>query len=304
MNRQNNNPDPSLWPGRFGYVVVEVPDVDATIATITRYFRLQALRLPDGRKAVRGGDDHHWVIFEEGPRKKLGRLAFETRSERDLELYSKRLSDMGIEIEAGSSDGAAVGPYLRFSDPDGNQIELYTQMMKMPHAVPRGIQNTKALLHTVVLTPDVMRLYDFYAGILGFRESDWVEDSAVFLRVANGYHHSLALMTSASNHGLDHICFLMETLDDVMRMRARSLAEGLAGRTDVKRHALSGSISYYVEDPTSGLVLEAAWDHVQITDEESYRPRVLPRVPETANLWLASDDGPLTAVLEGPLGDD
>lgn len=300
MSAQTDRPQ-VLRPWRFGYVVVQVPDVEATIGLLTRYFQVEPDVLPDGRRCVRGATDSHWVVLEEGPRKHLVRLAFEVADRADLDAFAKRLSDRGVPTAVGSDRAAGIGDYVRFDDPDGNPIELYHSMTQMPLPAPRRSIQATNLLHTVLLVPDVPASFAFYSELLGFRASDWVEDSAVFMHIANGFHHSLALIRSSDDHGLDHICFLMNSLDDVMRLRARSMTDGIDARADVKRHAPSGSVSYYITDSTSGLVLEACWDHLRIQDSDHHQARVLPKRPETGNVWLANDDGPSTDALDGPL---
>lgn len=288
-------------PWRFGYVVVQVPDVDVTSGLLGKYFHLKVEALEDGRRVIRGGVDHHWVVLEPGPRMALQRLAFEMKDRRDLDAMVKRLEDAGIVIETGSDRASGIGDYVRFADPEGNPIELFTSMMQMPVPVPPRMITASHLLHTVLLVSDVPKAFEFYSDVLGFRASDWVEDAAVFMHIENGFHHSLAVMQSSSQFGLDHICFLMESLDDVMRLRARAMVDNVSARADVKRHAPSGSISYYIEDTSSGLVFEACWDHLMIEDSDHHRARVLPKRPESGNLWLATEnDIPLVA-LDGPL---
>lgn len=288
-------------PLRFGYIVLEVPDPAATSLPLDKYFHLTVKDSPSGGKVIRGGTDHHWVVLQKGESKKLRRLAFEMENTRDLELLAKRLSGAGVAIETGTDRANNVGDYVRFADPDGNPIELYTAMTQMPVATRPRLVQVRTLLHSFITVPDVKRSYEFYSGVLGFRASDWVEESVVFMHVANGYHHSFAMMQAAGPSEVDHLCFLMESLDDVMRIRARSMVDGLGSRADVKRHAPSGSISYYITDETSNLVLEACWDHLVIEDSDRHRARVLPKRPESGNIWLATEDDNPAGKLDGPL---
>jgi catechol 2,3-dioxygenase-like lactoylglutathione lyase family enzyme len=287
MSQEVSGAEP-LRPWRFGYAVVAVPDVSSTAATLTRYFKLVGRAEGDSVK-VRGGDDHHWVVLEPGPEKVLRRLAFEMPDAASLEAMAERLTSLGVPIETGNDMASGIGDYIRFNDPDGNPFELYYPMISMPVPVPRRMINTAALLHGVLLVPDVKSSFEFYSTVLGFRASDWVEDAAVFMRAGNGYHHSLALVRSSTKRGLDHLCFLMEGLDDLMRLRARARADGITSRADIKRHSQSGGISYYITDETSGLVLESCWEHRIITDE-NHRARILPMIPESMDLWLVEDD--------------
>ncbi|WP_426243026.1 VOC family protein [Nocardioides sp. LHG3406-4] len=290
-------------PFRFGYVILEVPDPAETARLLDRYFHLKVEDSAGGGKVVRGGTDHHWVQLERGTTKRLRRLAFEMASPHDLEVAAKRLSDAGVEIETGTDREHHVGDYVRFRDPDDNPIELYIAMTQMPVPVPPRLVQVRTMLHAFVTVPDIKRSYDFYSRVLGFRASDWVEQSAVFMHLANGFHHSFAMMQAPGPSQVDHLCFLTESLDDVMRIRARSMVDQVDSRADVKRHAPSGSISYYVTDTTSDLVLEACWDHMTIADSQTHQARVLPKRPESGNVWLATEDGAVTDQMDGPLAD-
>jgi catechol 2,3-dioxygenase-like lactoylglutathione lyase family enzyme len=294
--------DEPLRPLRLGYAAIGVPDIGAMTRTLREYFSLAADETDPSRVVLRGGTDQQWVVLEHTAQLSLSRLAFELQREDDLDRFAARLTDLGIAVDSDNDWKNGVGNYVRFADPDGNRIELFTTMVQHAVPIPRRVINTAKLLHAVLVVPDLMASYRFYSQVLGLRASDWVKDSAVFMRAADGYHHSLALIEAPGDRHLDHLCFLMDSLDDVMRLRARSLVAGLKSRADVKRHAPSGSISYYIIEPTSELVLEACWDHLLISDESGHRARVLPRRPDTPDMWLAGDDGqPITQAMVGPL---
>jgi catechol-2,3-dioxygenase len=248
---------PLLRPLRLGNAAIGVPDINAMSDTLQAYFSLSLDASDEQRHVLRGGTDRQWVVIEQAPELTLNRLAFELDKPGDLDRFAKHLASHGIDVETGSNWAEGVGDYVRFADPDGNCVEFYTQMVTHPVPVPRRTINTGKLLHAVLLVEDINASFAFYEQVLGLQASDWVEGSAVFMRAGDGFHHSLALIQSSGTRRLDHLCFLMETLDDVMRLRARSLVAGIRSRADVKRHAPSGSISYYIIEPTSELVLEA-----------------------------------------------
>ncbi len=133
---------------------------------------------------------------------------------------------------------------------------------------------------------DIGSSYRFYSDLLGFKASDWVERNAVFLRCADRYHHSLALFGGARKAAIDHLCILVPTPDDVMRARANAIALGIPLRNDISRHGPSGSIAFYLQDESNRLTTEFCVEHGQILDD-GHRPRILPAVPETLDVWTA-----------------
>ncbi len=141
------------------------------------------------------------------------------------------------------------------------------------------------VLHSVWLAEDPTESGRFYRDVLGFRESDWIQRSMVFLRAANKYHHTIGIGRDTARTGtLDHFCILVDDVDDVMTARNVALKSGAELRQDVVKHAASGSTSTYIIDPINSICVEFCTNHRQIEDE-GYRPRILPAVPATFNLW-------------------
>jgi hypothetical protein len=58
-------------------------------------------------------------------------------------------------------------------------------------------------------------------------------------------------------------------------------------RDDVLRHAPSGSIGVYLKDEARGMAVEFCVGHPKI-DDAVHKPRILPMVPETADVWRAA----------------
>jgi hypothetical protein len=130
--------------------------------------------------------------------------------------------------------------------------------------------------------------------VLGFRTSDWIERRMVFMRSANNYHHSAGCGGAGPMGGrLDHIAILVDSLDDVMRIRNYGIAMGANIRQDICRHAASGSMGVYFVEPQTGIGLEFCTGHGLIEDPD-HRARIMPASPVTADIWL---EGPPADVL-------
>jgi 2,3-dihydroxy-p-cumate/2,3-dihydroxybenzoate 3,4-dioxygenase len=276
--------DQALLPWRLGYVSLGVADLDAAVGYWTKFGGLSVSERTDEEVYLRGGVDHHWLVLSRAENPGIRRLAFEVATPEDLGRFGDKLTAAGITVT--QHDGAWSGDALRCKDPDGYEVELFTGMGNVPvPPAPRGWFAPKELLHAVVAVGDLEASYEFYAGLLGFRESDRVIDRTVFLRAGIGYHHALVIGTGRGEPHLDHVCFLMPDFDDLMRARAFFIEEGQPFDRDILRHPTSGSMGFYAKAVPEPTTLEMCVDHAIITDPD-HRPRSLTVSRWTSNVWL------------------
>jgi catechol 2,3-dioxygenase-like lactoylglutathione lyase family enzyme len=141
------------------------------------------------------------------------------------------------------------------------------------------------MLHTVVAVTDLQESFEFYTEVLGFRESDRVLGRSIFLRGGIGWHHSLVIVGQRGEPHLDHVAFLLDGFDDLMRARAFAMDGGVPLARDLLRHPTSGSASIYLTAEPSSVMLELCFDHARITDP-NHRPRGLTLNQWANNVWL------------------
>ena len=185
--------------------------------------------------------------------------------------------------------------WLRFTDPGGTDIELYSGMYTRGVApVPNGVKLQK-FLHGGWETTNWAETTRFYQEALGFKASDWIGERVGFFRAADQFHHSLVLISS-NRSVFNHYCVQVESLDDVMRARNNAVKHGVKLRDDLLKHAPSGSIGVYLKDEERGFAVEFCTGHRQIVDAD-HTPRILPMTADTADVWLS----PLPDNLPGDL---
>lgn len=273
-----------LAPFRLGYVTIGVADVAAATAWWSRYVNLEVSESSDDRVHLRGGTDHHWIVLEKAETPGIRKMAFELTAPEDLEVFGKRLADEGVKFE--EIPGEWTGPGIRFADPDGYELELFTAMGNVPVPPTTPWVPPKDLLHAVVAVNDLERSIDFYKRVLGMRESDRVIGKTVFLRGAIGWHHALVLGAGRGAPPLlDHVCVQMSDLDDLMKVRARFLEDSQPLDRDLLRHPTSGSMGFYAKADPAPTTVEFCIGHAKITDPD-YRPRALTPGRWTSNVWL------------------
>jgi 2,3-dihydroxy-p-cumate/2,3-dihydroxybenzoate 3,4-dioxygenase len=271
---------------RFGYLAVGVSNLAEATEFYSRFVRLDLTERVGSTAYMTGGLDHHWVRLEEGSGQGIKRIGYEVTCEESFPLVRASLRNWGIEFDEGGNPNAdRIDHWLRFIDPGGTNIELYSGMYQRGVApVNPGVRIEK-FLHGGWETANFDDASRFHQEVLGFKASDWIADNVVFYRAGDRYHHSLVLLRSQRS-AFNHFCIQVESIDDVMRCRNNALRHGVKLRDDLLRHAPSGSIGVYVKDEARGFAVEFCTGHLQV-DDATHRPRILPMAPETVDTWLS-----------------
>lgn len=272
----------------IGYVVLGVPDLDRATAYLSEVCRLAVVEAGSGRAYLTGDERHHWFRLEAADDARLLRLGYRATGPAAVDRLADRLAGAGVAVGEVAADPSVSGA-IRFTDPNGLEVDVYTEMVETPFRPDAAYEGLELLLHAVVQVPDPLASAAFYEDVCGFRRSDRIADLVVFLRAANGFHHSLALAKGERSQ-LDHVAVHVRDLDDVMRLRSHGMATGTLS-DDVVRHTASGSISVYLRDDVNRLGIEFCTGHTVI-DRDDYRGRVLLPSATTVNQW--SDPFPLT----------
>lgn len=279
---------------RLGYVHLKVQDIEKSIAFWTQAVPLEISERQGERVYLRGGMQHHWLVLEPSTEPGLARVGIEVDNRGTLDAFEAHLRACGVEVEAG--DGLAsdrVDRYLRFSDPGGNPIELYCDMVSMGTPPQPRTVHLLDIQHVVLMTPDAREAARFYCDVLGMRPSDWIERDICFMHMRNGWHHGIGVGGFGPGaQGLQHICFQPPDLDNVMRARANVRKLGYTITMDLLRHAPSTSVGFYFAGPDT--VAEMSFGARRFTEDAPPKPRVLTRSLDTIDMWqqgLADNEG-------------
>jgi catechol 2,3-dioxygenase-like lactoylglutathione lyase family enzyme len=266
----------------FGYAVYGVTDLDHSVEFFRSVCQLEVSERREDTVFLTGDTRHAWLRLERRAQAGLIRLGFRATSSDALTEITSRLEAEGVEWTAGGTlREDRVDNSIRFRTPQNFEVELYEEQVVLA-ASPAPARGLEAVLHTVVFTDDVVAGRDFWKRTMDFRRSDQIEDLVVFLRCANGYHHSIGLAKGEPGR-LDHVCLLADDIDTVVRFRNHARAHGVKVE-DLVRHTASGSVSVYLEEPMLGIGVEICAGHDVITDE-SYNGRLLKAGPVTADRW-------------------
>lgn len=273
---------------RLGYVVMAVPDVAQSADFYSNIGHLTLHDTADRTAFLGGGYDHHWLRLEESDQRRgLMRVGFQLGNDDALGDVANRLDARGIRYEEfGDLEGDAIDRGIRFTDPDGLEVDVYTQMLSRGTKPGQDVVRMQEMLHAVWFSTDPVAAHDFYSGVLDFRASDWIKRNAVFMRSGNNYHHSMGIFRGSPQRAatMDHFCILVESIDDVMRARNIATSRGATLQKDVLRHAASGSISVYIADPAAGISFEFCTEHDIVPAD--HRARLLEATPISRDVWM------------------
>lgn len=277
----------------LGYLTLGVSDLEVAIDFYARVARLEISERRPGLVFMSGGREHHWLRLEETGEVGMKRVSYEATSGEALDAIREDLERRGISAcEGGDFEADRLRRWLRFVDPGGIEVEVFVGMAQRAVPVqPNGVV-LRALLHTLWMVPAFDETARFYQDVLGFKVSDAIEDSAVFMRCGNRYHHSIAFMRGGGSAPIfNHLCLLVDSIDDVMRCRNNALDLGLSLEYDLLRHAPSGSIGVYVQEPMHGFSIEFCCEHEQV-DDETHVARNLTFGASTIDVWRETMPAP------------
>jgi catechol 2,3-dioxygenase-like lactoylglutathione lyase family enzyme len=138
--------------------------------------------------------------------------------------------------------------------------------------------NLTKIGHVVLMSTDLKRSVEFYAGVLGFRVSDvypetMMKGRMVFMRCAAD-HHGVALVGAAlgasPQHELHHMALEVATLDEVFGARDWLKKNGVKVEFEGRRRA-GCQVAVEFRDP-DGHWLEIYWGLDQVGPDGKIRP--------------------------------
>jgi catechol 2,3-dioxygenase-like lactoylglutathione lyase family enzyme len=260
----------SPWISGLRSVALTVPDLAQAERFYTEVWHLNVAARGEGVIYLRGsGSDHHLLALHEVPgAPQLLKLTLRARSPEALATIADTLPVAGglLERAIGVAADPAGGVSLVIRDPHGRRYEVVWGDTRRPADEPTPPEQPQRLAHAVLNAADIQAAQVFLEHALGFVLADRTRIMA-FMN-CDSDHHSLAL-GDADNNALNHIAFVMPSLDAVMRGGGRMRDAGHAIEWGPGRHGPGDNAFNYFIDPF-GIVIEYTAEVEQIDD--SYRP--------------------------------
>ena len=258
----------SPWISALRSVALTVPDLAAAEIFYTETWGLVVAEKSHGVAYFRGsGHDHHVLALHEAagtPQLRL--VTLRARSAKSLEhIAQAAIAAGGVVERTGAAFDPAGGQVVVIRDPDGRRIEIVHGDAQRANDVPVPQDRPIRLAHAVLNSHAVEKTREFFEQALGFVLADRTRIMA-FMNCDND-HHSIALGDTDTD-ALNHVAFLMPTLDAVMRGGGRLKDKGLPPQWGPGRHGPGDNAFNYFVDPF-GIVIEYTAEVEQI--DATYR---------------------------------
>ena len=261
----------SPWVGALRSVALTVPDLAAAERFYAQVWRLDVAARGPGALYLRGsGADHHLLSLHEQPGlPQIRHVTLRARSAAALDAIARAVPGSGgvVEAPAGPAMDPAGGLVLVVRDSHGRRYAIVHGDTRRAADEPPPRDQPQRLAHAVLNSHDVPVAQGFLEGALGFVLADRTRIMA-FMN-CDLDHHTLAI-GDTDNDALNHIAFVMPTLDAVMRGAGRMKDAGHGIEWGPGRHGPGDNAFNYFIDPF-GIVIEYTAEVGQIDD--GYRPR-------------------------------
>lgn len=260
----------SPWVQALRSVALTVPDLAAAESFYTGVWRLDVAAREQGATYFRGtGTDHHLLaLHQREGAPQLLKLTLRARSASALAEIASATQAAGGVVEQGVRPAAdpAGGQCLVVRDADGRRFEIVHGDARNEALQPPPPDQPQRLAHAVLNSHGVEASRRFLEQALGFVLADRTKIMA-FMN-CDLDHHTIAL-GDADNDALNHIAFVMPTIDAVMRGGGRMKDAGHPAQWGPGRHGPGDNAFNYFIDPF-GIVIEYTAEVEQIDD--SYQP--------------------------------
>jgi catechol 2,3-dioxygenase-like lactoylglutathione lyase family enzyme len=167
-----------------------------------------------------------------------------------------------VEQGVGAARDPAGGQHVVILDADGRRFEVVHGDARRTPTAPTPPDQPQRLAHAVLNCHDVAATQAFMERALGFVLADRTKIMA-FMN-CDVDHHTIAL-GDTDNDALNHIAFVMPTLDAVMRGGGRMTDAGRPAQWGPGRHGPGDNAFNYFLDPF-GVVIEYTAEIEQIDD--------------------------------------
>ena len=240
-----------------------VPDLAAARRFYTDVWGLTEVSGPGPAIVLRAtGADHHVLVLHEGP-PALHSITFRAPTQEAVQQAAQAVTQAGGRLLAtpGFVDWPGGGFGVAFADPQGRTLRLVHGDATRTPDTPIVDRPTR-LSHVNINSADTDATARFFTDALGFRLSDRSKIMA-FVR-CNSDHHAVVIADAEVN-GLNHVAFMMPSLEGVMRGSGRMVDHGYPIGWGVGRHGPGDNVFAYFVDPF-GIVIEYTAEVLQVDD--------------------------------------
>jgi len=254
------NPRPPFDVLRVSHVELGVADLERSRAFYEEALGMVVTAQDDESLWLRGLEDtgHHCLVLRRRSPGSCLRIGFRVRAEEDLDAAAAFFAARGLPVEEAVPRGQ--GRTLHVRDPFGVPLALYERQ----ETVARHLQDyhlyrgaaVQRLDHVNCFAAELQATYDWLAGELGFRVSEYTETEEVEPRLwavwlhRKGNVHDIAL-TNGLGPRLHHVGLWVRGEMDVIHACDVLAASGWTAALErgPGRHGISNAFFLYLRDP-------------------------------------------------------
>lgn len=295
---------------RFGYVALDVTDIEKSSAFATEVFGLDAAgEGADGQRFFRCTPKHHDIILRQAETANFVRSGWELETDEDLERAFAHYTGLGLSpkwLPEDVATGLGLERAFRFRDPLYQvEYEYYARMTYISVPLKNSLTSFYGQGHFGLCFPEVKKMSDYMTQNMGFIMSDYVENwfGSLLRAFPNPNHHSFAPLASPSGRVcFHHVAFMVNSIDDIGKLFNRIKRFDVKIQFGIGRHPTSGSIHLYIYDPDY-FIWEYTLGMEQFPELNAREPRRMSAQPSPENfdLWGAMPDREFMDRLPGVL---
>jgi catechol 2,3-dioxygenase-like lactoylglutathione lyase family enzyme len=200
---------------RLGHATLTTPDLDRAIDYYVEIIGLTLVARDKRRAVLASRQGLEAIALEPGDPNALAGLSFQVAPGLDLAALARALAQEGLRSERRSGISPGIADALVFKDPKGTDIAVFSDYtFAAEDRTPAGIAPLK-LGHVAYRVTDVQAIVKFYTDVLGFRISDWRDDTFAFLRCGPD-HHAVNFVVDETPQ-LHHIAFEVKDWAEIQR---------------------------------------------------------------------------------------
>lgn len=245
------------------------PDVARSERFYVGVWGLEVVARQNGVVYLRAsGRDHHVVALHPSARPELRAVTFRVASADDFTAVAANVAGHGGRVISlpAANDAPDGGIVMTARAPQGGLLRFVHGDAVHPGNLSAD-DRPERLAHVNLNSVDADAAAEFYQNALGFHLTDRTSLMA-FVR-CNSDHHAVVIADAKVN-GLNHVAFLMPSLETVMRGSGRMVDAGFSIAWGVGRHGPGDNVFAYFIDP-DGFVIEYTAEVLQVDDHYKFR---------------------------------
>ena len=272
---------------RVGHATFTTPDIERQLAYYSDALGLIVTDRSKDRAVLATRSGLEAIVLERSDTVDLTRLAFQAAPGTDLGAFARELSGHGIKSEKRSGITPGVAEALVFTDIKDTVLEIYSGYAFANDDGKQAVVTPLKLGHVAHRVPDVQKVVKFYTDVLGFRVSDWRDDTFAFLRCGVDHHTVNFVIDTAPK--LHHIAFEVADWAELHR------SNDFLAKNDVRlvwgpgRHIIGHNIAAYHRN-SDDVRVELFCEMDQMKDEALgyFEPRPWHEdMPQRPKVWPA-----------------